>query len=116
MSAEDTAECLGGKEKLHVLQRRLYQANHSLSCHLLSIRHDADIVQMVSEQFPGWPVIANLRNGLWYAKSFHSTCYFKSTDGHNIAWKFSDTRLNLDTAKAAATNGGCVIVDSTRRG
>ena len=42
------------------------------------------------------------------------TCYFKSTDGHCNNWSFSATRLNLHVAEAAATSGGCVVVDATR--
>ena len=66
----------------------------------------------------GLPVIANLRNGLWYAPPhvFSTTCYFKSTDGHTSQWKFSSSRINLHVAQLAAQKDGCVIVDSTRRG
>jgi tRNA A64-2'-O-ribosylphosphate transferase len=42
------------------------------------------------------------------------TCYFKSTDGHCNNWSFSATRLNVHVAEAAATRGGCVVVDATR--
>lgn len=66
--------------------------------------------------YPGLPCLANLRCGLWYQRAFDGTCYFKSTDGHSGNWAFSATRLNLHVARAAATAGGALIVDATRRG
>jgi tRNA A64-2'-O-ribosylphosphate transferase len=56
------------------------------------------------------------RCGLWYLEQPSSTCYFKSTDGHNGNWSFSTTRLNLSVAEHAARSGGCIIIDATRRG
>lgn len=74
------------------------------------------MVQSLTELLPQLPLIANLRNGLWYYHTWDSTCYFKSTDGHNHNWKFNCSRLNLDAALSASRHGGCIIVDSTRRG
>lgn len=56
------------------------------------------------------------RNGKWYSNTFSGHCYFKSTDGHESSWSFSQSRMNLDFARTAATSGGAIIVDSTRQG
>ncbi|CAM9939616.1 unnamed protein product [Ectocarpus fasciculatus] len=86
----------------------------------LSIDMDAKFVSELVEAYrrsgAGYPVFANLRNGLWYGKEWDGTCYFKSTDGHSRRWAFSYTRLNIHLAAAAATAGGCIVVDSTRAG
>lgn len=91
----------------------------ALSTHnrLSSIQFDADFVAVVSEAF-GLPLVANERCGSWYidpARKVESV-YFKSTDGHTNEWKFSVRRLNLQLLDLVGRNGGCVIVDSTRRG
>ncbi|KAI9898527.1 hypothetical protein N3K66_006887 [Trichothecium roseum] len=44
------------------------------------------------------------------------SAYFKSTDGHERAWKFSTRRLNLHVVRMVEENDGVIIVDSTRRG
>jgi hypothetical protein len=106
----------GNSKKLHVLQRQVHAATHSIRNHLLSIDRDASIVSTLAEIYPHLPLIANLRNGLWYAPKWHSTCYFKSTDGHNKTWAFSTSRLNLDVVRSACAHLGSIIVDSTRRG
>lgn len=45
----------------------------------------------------GRPLIANERCGSWYVRPEDKggSAYFKSTDGHERAWKFSTRRLNL---------------------
>ncbi|RCI16588.1 hypothetical protein L249_2009 [Ophiocordyceps polyrhachis-furcata BCC 54312] len=64
------------------------------------------------------PMIANERCGSWYVRPGcgSASAYFKSTDGHERAWKFSLRRLNLHLVGIAEGNDGFVIVDSTRRG
>ncbi|KAL6354125.1 hypothetical protein LRP88_12459 [Fusarium phalaenopsidis] len=42
--------------------------------------------------------------------------YFKSTDGHERAWKFSTRRLNLHLVDLIELRDGVIVVDSTRRG
>ncbi|OMO82684.1 Initiator tRNA phosphoribosyl transferase [Corchorus capsularis] len=83
---------------------------------LRSIYEDSIFVGEISQLWPQLPLVANLRCGLWYSPKFHSTCYFKSTDGHNNNWSFSTSRLNFHIALLAGQKGGCRIVDSTRRG
>jgi hypothetical protein len=74
-------------------------------------------------------MIANERCGRWYISSgrYHSSAYFKSTDGHYGNWSFSTRRLNLDLLKTIVKHGGylvlmteinlrAILVDSTRRG
>lgn len=43
------------------------------------------------------PLVANERCGSWYVRpeAKGASAYFKSTDGHDNAWKFSTRRLNL---------------------
>ena len=100
------------------IQREIRACRRSLRAHLQSIQSDWQVVQQVITVTGGLPLVANLRNGLWYAppSDFSANCYFKSTDGHVSQWKFSLSRINLHIAKLAAEKGGCIIVDSTRRG
>jgi hypothetical protein len=102
--------------KFHQMQRRIHNENESVRNHLLSIQYNAQWVTQTQDMLPGFALIANLRNGAWYAESWDSVCYFKSGDGHDNEWQFSLTRLNLHVAQLAAVSRGCIIVDSTRRG
>lgn len=91
----------------------------ALSTHnrLSSIQFDANFVASVSNAY-SLPLAANERCGSWYippGKKAESV-YFKSTDGHTNEWKFSTRRLNLQLLDLVGRCGGCVIVDSTRRG
>ncbi|KAK9845521.1 hypothetical protein WJX81_008456 [Elliptochloris bilobata] len=81
-----------------------------------SVLADAAFVREVAALYPGFPVLANLRCGLWYVPEPAGTCYFKSTDGHFGKWAFSLTRLNTAVARLAAQQGGVLVVDATRRG
>lgn len=83
---------------------------------LRSIYEDSVFVSEISGIWPDLPLIANLRCGLWYSSRFDATCYFKSTDGHTNNCSFSTSRLNLHTAQIAGQKGGCIIVDSARKG
>ncbi|KAL1608109.1 tRNA A64-2'-O-ribosylphosphate transferase [Paraconiothyrium brasiliense] len=91
----------------------------ALSIHnrLSSIQFDAKFVASVSVAF-GLPLVANERCGSWYItpEKKAESVYFKSTDGHTNEWKFSVRRLNLQLLDLVGRSGGCVIVDSTRRG
>ncbi|KAL7790932.1 tRNA A64-2'-O-ribosylphosphate transferase [Trichoderma ceciliae] len=64
------------------------------------------------------PLVANERCGSWYIPPDEKdgSAYFKSTDGHERAWKFSTRRLNLHLIDMIEENDGIVIVDSTRSG
>lgn len=56
-------------------------------------------------RFRDFPVVANLRNGLWYAPPTAFTggsCYFRSKDGHTRCWNFELRRLNLPFAETVA--------------
>ena len=96
--------------------RQLKKEESSLFNCVCSVSSDAAFTDEVSRLHPGLPIAANLRCGLWYVRDPQTTCYFKSTDGHNGNWSFSTTRLNIHLAESAANHGGCVIVDATRRG
>ncbi|KAJ6034880.1 hypothetical protein N7499_002097 [Penicillium canescens] len=89
----------------------------SVSNRLQSIEDDGAFVHEVAEHY-GLPLVANERCGSWYIPpaSKVGSAYFKSTDGHTGQWDFSFRRLNLQLLPLARDHGGCVIVDSTRRG
>ncbi|KAI8059750.1 initiator tRNA phosphoribosyl transferase [Thamnidium elegans] len=44
------------------------------------------------------------------------SAYFKSTDGHMHIWDFNIRRNNLHLLPIVMEHGGCMIVDSTRKG
>lgn len=98
-----------------VLRDLKRQENGLLNC-LSSIVSDSIFVQEIAAIYPTFPLCANLRCGLWYVANPDEECYFKSTDGHINAWNFSTIRLNWHLALLAARQGGCLIVDATRRG
>ncbi|KAK7421397.1 tRNA A64-2'-O-ribosylphosphate transferase [Neonectria punicea] len=85
---------------------------------LTSIRADAAFVSDVAAAYAPRPLVANERCGSWYIPPANKAAgaYFKSTDGHERAWKFSTRRLNLHLIEMIEKNDGIIIVDSTRRG
>ncbi|KAJ5107827.1 hypothetical protein N7456_004502 [Penicillium angulare] len=95
----------------------LRQSALSVSNRLRSIETDGAFVHEVAEHY-SLPLVANERCGSWYISpdTKAGSAYFKSTDGHTGQWDFSCRRLNLQLLPLARQYGGCVIVDSTRRG
>ncbi|KAF2128628.1 hypothetical protein P153DRAFT_342554 [Dothidotthia symphoricarpi CBS 119687] len=91
----------------------------TLSTHnrLSSIFSDSTFVTAVASAY-ALPLVANERCGSWYIPPSQKSesVYFKSTDGHMGQWGFSLRRLNLQVLDVVERAGGCVIVDSTRRG
>ncbi|KAG0023055.1 hypothetical protein BGZ80_010516 [Entomortierella chlamydospora] len=86
---------------------------------LKSIKADAAFVSEISDLLPQFPVFANERCGTWYvhpSKIQKPGVYFKSTDGHTGRWDFNLRRYNPHLITAIIENGGCIIVDSTRKG
>lgn len=91
---------------------------------LMSIQYDAAwVLQVRRAHLPDLPVVPNLRCGAWYVPeaalandSVVKGCYFKSTDGHTNEWSFSLKRHNLALLSLIVDQGGCIVVDSTRRG
>ncbi|KAK3832419.1 MAG: tRNA A64-2'-O-ribosylphosphate transferase [Linnemannia gamsii] len=86
---------------------------------LRSIQADAAFVSEISDLFPQFPVIANERCGTWYvhpSKIHKPGVYFKSTDGHTGIWDFNLRRYNPHLITTIIKHGGCIIVDSTRKG
>jgi tRNA A64-2'-O-ribosylphosphate transferase len=88
---------------------------------LLSIQYDVEefcqpIIQEMSN-LRNIPIVANERCGSWYAyplmKGNQTSCYFKSTDGHNGSWNFSLKRLNLNIIRILSTQGTCAILDAS---
>ncbi len=111
---------LPGQPSMTRILRDVKRREHSIRNMVASIVYDAQtFVRRVGRRY-GWPVYGNLRCGAWYvppdAISGRRTCYFKSTDGHVNMWSFSFARLNLHLALEAVRQGGCVVVDATRRG
>ncbi|KAK3903765.1 tRNA A64-2'-O-ribosylphosphate transferase, partial [Staphylotrichum tortipilum] len=95
----------------------LKRANLSIPNRLRSICQDAAFVDEVADAV-GLPLVANERCGSWYIDPQRKagSAYFKSTDGHTGQWKFSTRRLNLHLVELIGEKGGCIIIDSTRRG
>ncbi|KAH6622428.1 initiator tRNA phosphoribosyl transferase-domain-containing protein [Boeremia exigua] len=89
----------------------------SITNRLNSITADSEFVTSVATSY-GLPLVANERCGSWYIPLDlkAASVYFKSTDGHMGEWAFSLRRLNLQLLDVVSKHGGCVIVDSTRRG
>ncbi|KAF9975397.1 hypothetical protein BGZ73_000961 [Actinomortierella ambigua] len=86
---------------------------------LRSIEADAEFVSEIADMFPQFPVIANERCGSWYvhpSKLHKPGVYFKSTDGHTGKWDFNLRRYNPHLVSAILQYGGCILVDSTRKG
>ncbi|KAH7572699.1 hypothetical protein JRO89_XS04G0291800 [Xanthoceras sorbifolium] len=104
------------KLSIYRAARIIKRRENTLYNALTSIYEDSIFVGEISQLWPELPLLANLRCGLWYSSKFHFTCYFKSTDGHTNNWSFNTSRLNLHVALLAGDKGGCIIVDSTRRG
>ncbi|KAG0245209.1 hypothetical protein BGW41_002678 [Actinomortierella wolfii] len=86
---------------------------------LRSIEADAEFVSEISDMFPQFPVVANERCGSWYvhpSKLHKPGVYFKSTDGHTGKWDFNLRRYNPHLVNTIIKHGGCILVDSTRKG
>ncbi|CAL9059873.1 uncharacterized protein C3F10.06c-like [Musa acuminata AAA Group] len=109
---------MAAEERMSVYRasRSIKRMDNSLYNALRSIYEDSTFVAEIAGLWPSLPLVANLRCGLWYSPRFEATCYFKSTDGHTNNWCFSTSRLNLHLARLAGQRGGCLIVDSTRKG
>ncbi|KAK5115912.1 hypothetical protein LTR62_000368 [Meristemomyces frigidus] len=95
----------------------LKRSNLTITNRLTSIQQDADFVARIAAVLQ-LPLVANERCGSWYIRPHlkAGSAYFKSTDGHFGQWGFSLRRLNLHVLELVGRGGGCVIVDSTRRG
>ncbi|KAL8936340.1 MAG: hypothetical protein Q9211_004237 [Gyalolechia sp. 1 TL-2023] len=93
------------------------RSNHSVINRLASIDCDSIFVQKIAHHYK-LPLVANERCGTWYIppELKAGSAYFKSTDGHQGQWRFSSRRLNLQVLDIVGRNGGCILVDSTRRG
>ncbi|KAG9202686.1 hypothetical protein G6514_004178 [Epicoccum nigrum] len=89
----------------------------SITNRLNSITNDSAFVTSVAAAYD-LPLVANERCGSWYIPLDlkAASVYYKSTDGHMGEWAFSLRRLNLQLLDVISQHGGCVIVDSTRRG
>ncbi|KAM0848469.1 hypothetical protein ACQ4PT_054367 [Festuca glaucescens] len=107
-----------GTLSIYKAARRIKRRESTLYNALRSVADDAAFVAEIAALWPALPLVANLRCGLWYTqpRTLAATCYFKSTDGHAGNWGFSTARLNLHLALLAGERGGCIIVDSTRKG
>ncbi|RUP45765.1 tRNA A64-2'-O-ribosylphosphate transferase [Jimgerdemannia flammicorona] len=104
---------------IHFDTEQIRKDSKNIFNRLKSIAEDADFVSELAALFPKLVVVANERCGTWYIdpKLRHpQTVYFKSTDGHMGKWDFNLRRHNLHLINDIANHGGCIIVDSTRRG
>lgn len=86
---------------------------------LKSIQADAEFVKAVAAAYSDTgteesgiarrrPLVANERCGSWYInpRDKQGSAYFKSTDGHERAWKFSLRRLNMHIIELVEANDG----------
>ncbi|XP_024004224.1 uncharacterized protein C3F10.06c isoform X1 [Eutrema salsugineum] len=114
--AENEKEPRTTRDSIYRAARRIKRRDNSLYNALRSIYQDSIFVDEISQLWPKLPLLANLRCGLWYSPRFDATCYFKSTDGHTNNLSFNTSRLNLHLPLLAGEKGGCIIIDSTRKG
>lgn len=88
----------------------LRRSNLSIHNRLTSILSDSRFVLRVRDDLGRGrrPLIANERCGSWYIRPGDKaeSAYFKSTDGHERAWKFSTRRLNLHLVDLIEKNDG----------
>ena len=84
--AQDSEKLFIGAGVCERKLRRKAHNNRNIADRLRSIVHDAQFVREIAQLHPRFPLVANLRCGLWYQRSFDHTCYFKSTDGHANEW------------------------------
>lgn len=86
----------------------LRRANLTVQNRLRSIREDAHFVNARVAEAYRRPLVANERCGSWYVEPGRKrgSAYFKSTDGHERAWKFSTRRLNLQVLGLVEENDG----------
>lgn len=89
---------------IYKASRTIKRKDNSLYNALRSIYEDSVFVGEIAQLWPELPLVANLRCGLWYSRKFHSSCYFKSTDGHQNNWSFNTSRLNLHVALLAGSS------------
>ncbi|GAB0133805.1 hypothetical protein EsDP_00002200 [Epichloe bromicola] len=105
---------------ISTLLASLKRSTLSIHNRLTSILADAQFVQLAasSASLAPRPLVANERCGSWYVPPGlkRASAYFKSTDGHERAWKFSTRRLNVHLIELVQKHDGIIIVDSTRRG
>ncbi|KAI0724161.1 tRNA A64-2'-O-ribosylphosphate transferase [Fomitopsis betulina] len=86
---------------------------------LHSIAEDIEFVKSVRAAYPHLPILPNQRCGLWYVDprmARQEPAYFKSTDGHFGNWSFNLRRPNLHLLSMVVSEGGMILVDSTRSG
>jgi tRNA A64-2'-O-ribosylphosphate transferase len=98
---DDYAISTTTKLSIYRAARSIKRRENTVYNALRSIYEDSIFVGEISQLWPELPLLANLRCGLWYSPKFHSTCYFKSTDGHTNNCSFSTSRLNLHVALLA---------------
>lgn len=109
-----STQSLNFSSTLHSLKRSALSITNRLN----SITSDSKFAIAVADAYK-LPLVANERCGSWYIppEKKAGSVYFKSTDGHMNEWSFNLRRLNLQLLDLVGGKaGGCVIVDSTRRG
>ncbi len=74
---------------IYKVTRELKKEQNSLYNCLCSILHDVQFVNEMRALYPGVPLLANLRCGLWYTEAPDATCYFKSTDVSRIPCNYT---------------------------
>ncbi|EHK26097.1 uncharacterized protein TRIVIDRAFT_134900, partial [Trichoderma virens Gv29-8] len=112
----DSDDLFSNQPSISSLLTQLRRSTLTPHNRLKSIHSDAAFVAQVASSFPTYPpshsepLVANERCGSWYIPpdKKDGSAYFKSTDGHERAWKFSTRRLNLHLIDIIEENDGYV--------
>lgn len=121
---DDDDDIFSNQPSISSLLTQLRRSTLTPHNRLKSIRADAAYVAQVASAFSTShrdpesgkrkrrkrPLVANERCGSWYIppENKDGSAYFKSTDGHERAWKFSTRRLNLHLIDVIEENDGYV--------
>ncbi|GAA5804995.1 hypothetical protein HPULCUR_010508 [Helicostylum pulchrum] len=115
----DEEEFSFGNTEFNLESKLIRNDSKNIYNRLRSIIDDASFVMSMTELMPQLALVANERCGSWYidrTKKKAYSAYFKSTDGHMHIWDFNIRRNNLHLLPIVMEHGGCMIVDSTRKG
>ena len=105
------------KKSANRARHRLLSIRYDVDNHLQPLFRASEENEHYSMILKNLPIVANERCGTWYALPFrpHSSCHFKSTDGHAGSYLFSLKRLNLAFLRTVSTHGSVIILDASNK-
>ncbi|KAH9834126.1 tRNA A64-2'-O-ribosylphosphate transferase [Rhodofomes roseus] len=112
-------ELIGLHEEQSLALNHLRKESLDIYNRLHSTAEDIEFVRTVRLTYQHLPILPNQRCGLWYVDpqmARQEPAYFKSTDGHFGNWSFNLRRPNLHLLSMIVSQGGMILVDSTRSG